>query len=426
MLLQSLLVDGRHGSVGHDTRVGQTAGVLLSIGGHDRDIFLAHFLAVLLAEGDEAIGDIHIAGQFANGLDGSFSGLVGGVTFGAFTEQLGDAAETAAGSDEVVFADVGKQNGVAFTVGQIVEAAQLMSHGMNMTEAGVVEGHAGKVFSIAHAFAGFLVLTVGNGATQITVDVFDGLFSAGVRHGSGSGGYIGFHGMSQSIHAGSGGQGRRHTHHENGVVNGDAGSAAPVDDGHLNLAGNVGDDAEAGHFRSGTGSGVHSDVGREGLAGLVHAFVILNLAAVADEEADALAAVMGAAAAEGDEAVAVVFLINGGCVCNILICGVRNGAVKDNIGDAAFIENVSDLLKDTAGDDTLIRYYKRMLGAKALQTVGDFLTAVRTDESHSRNKEGSDLSLVHAFDISAHSNSLIALLSGRIRDLYCICPTAAR
>ena len=311
-------------------------------------------------------------------------------------------------------------------MGQVVEAAQLVSHGMNVAEAGVVERHTGEVFGVAHAFTGFLVLAVGNGAAQITVDVFNGLFGAGVGHGSSGSGNIGFHGVGQGVHTGGGGQRRRHAHHEDGVVDGDAGSAAPVDDGHLNLAGNVGDDAETGHFRSGTGGGVHGNIGREGLGGLVHAFVVLNLAAVADEEADALAAVMGAAAAEGDEAVAVVFLVHFSSVVNVLIRGVRNGTVEYNIGDAAGIQNIGDLLQNTAGNDTLVRYYKRMLGAKALQAIGNFLTAVGTNKSNSRNKEGSDLTLVHAFDISAHSNSLKAVVSKRIRDLYCICPTVVR
>lgn len=50
-------------------------------------------------------------------------------------------------------------------MGQVIEVAQLVSHGMYMSEAGVIERHAGKVFSIAiFHVAMFAVIYVAAGA----------------------------------------------------------------------------------------------------------------------------------------------------------------------------------------------------------------------------------------------------------------------
>ena len=159
-----------------------------------------------LAAGLEAGRDAHILGEEADGLDGELGSFVSGLACRILTEELGDFAEAAAGSDAVVFLNVGEKDGVALAVRQVVEAAELMGHGVHVAEAGVVEGHAGEIFGVAHTFTGFLVGAVGDGAAEVAVDVFHGLFSAGIGHGGGGGGNISFHGVGQGVHAGGGGE----------------------------------------------------------------------------------------------------------------------------------------------------------------------------------------------------------------------------
>ena len=307
---------------------------------------------------------------------------------------------------------MGQEDGVAEAVGQVVEAAELVGHGVNVAEAGVIECHAGKILSVAHTFAGFLIVAVGHGAAQEAVDVFDGLFGAGVGHGSGGNGNIGFHGVGQGVHAGGGGEAGGHAHHEVGVVDGDAGGAAPVHDSHLHLAGSVGDDAEAGHFRSGAGSGVHGNVGREGILGLVHAFVVVDLAAVGNEEADALAAVVGAAAAEGEEAVATLFLIDGKGFFHVLIGGIRNGLVVDGVLDVSGVKDIGDGLQNTAGNDALVSNDEGIFSVAAGKTVGDLLAAARANERNGRDIERSDLADVEILDVAHGSIPLLLRLCG--------------
>ena len=74
-----MLVDGGDGGVGHLARVGEAAGVLLGVGGHDRDVFFPHFHAMELAAGLEAGRDAHILGEEADGLDGELGSFVSGL-----------------------------------------------------------------------------------------------------------------------------------------------------------------------------------------------------------------------------------------------------------------------------------------------------------------------------------------------------------
>ena len=54
----------------------------------------------------------------------------------------------------VVLHDHGQQNGIADPVRQVVEAAELVGHGVHVAERGVVERNAGQVLSISHHLAG--------------------------------------------------------------------------------------------------------------------------------------------------------------------------------------------------------------------------------------------------------------------------------
>lgn len=71
----------------------------------------------------------------------------------------------------------------------------------------------------------------------------------------------------------------------------------------------IGDHAEARQFRSGARRRVDGDVVRQHVVDLIHAFVLINRAAVGKQDAYALAAVVRGAAADGNQAVAAVGLI---------------------------------------------------------------------------------------------------------------------
>ena len=193
--------------------------------------------------------------------------------------------------------------------------------------------------------------------------------------------------MGEGVHTGSGRQGRRHTHHELRVVNGHVRGDAPVNDGHFHVAGFIGDDAEARHFRSGTSGGIDSHIGGEAIAGFVYPFVILYFPAVSHEQAHALAAVVRATAPEGDEAVALFVVIHFGGVVDVGGGGVGHGTIEHFIRHFMIFKDIGNFLENTGFNDALVSDDKGIFAAELSQTIGNSLSGVHTNESGTRNKE---------------------------------------
>jgi len=196
--------------------------------------------------------------------------------------------------------------------------------------------------------------------------------------------------VGQGIHTGGGGQARRHADHEDRVVDGDARGDAPVGDGHLHVAGGVGDDGEAGHFRAGAGGGVDGEVGHQRLGGLVDAFVVVDLAAVGHDEANALAAVVGRAAAQGDEAVAAVFLVDLHAVVDVFVRGIGHGLVIEDVGHVRGVEQVRDLFADAHGHDTLVGDEQGLAAAQGADLFGNLLGSADADQGDAGDEKAVD------------------------------------
>ncbi len=203
--------------------------------------------------------------------------------------------------------------------------------------------------------------------------------------------------MGQGVHTGGGGQRRGHALHQHRVVNGHVGRAAPVHDGHLHLAAGVGDDAEARHFRRRAGGGVDGHIGRKAFVGFVHAFIVLNLAAVGNDEAHALAAVVRAAAAQGDQAVALFLAVHFRGFFHVAIRGVGHGFVVYGIGHARLIQNIRDLLQNAGRHNTLVGNDERFGPAQLLHAHGDFTGSADAHERCTGNKEGKHFRVVQHF-----------------------------
>ena len=185
--------------------------------------------------------------------------------------------------------------------------------------------------------------------------------------------------MGQGVHAGGGGQCRRHADHQQRIVDGDVRGAAPVDDGHLHVGVGVGDDAEAGHFGGGAGGGVDGQKRRHRLGGLVDAFEVADVAAVGDHHADALAAVMGAAAAQGDDAVALVVLIDLDAVMDVVVGRVRLCAVEDDSLEAGCFDVALDRVGNAHLGQSGIGDDQQVGGAERFGLLACFL---RTTDTH--------------------------------------------
>ncbi|KAF5032731.1 hypothetical protein DSECCO2_614140 [anaerobic digester metagenome] len=113
----------------------------------------------------------------------------------------------------------------------------------------------------------------------------------------------------------------------------------------------------------------------------------MNLAAVGHDQADALAAVMGGAAAQGDQGVAFFLLVNIDAVMDVFVRGVRDGFVVYFVLHSGSVQQVGDLLGQTATGDTLIGDDQRLAAAQGLDLLGNLLGSANTDQSNAGNEE---------------------------------------
>ncbi len=224
-----------------------------------------------------------------------------------------------------------------------------MGEGMGDTETRAGEGLSRQVFGVGHACARLHVISVGHRLGQVSGDKLDGLQRQGVGLRVVTQGDVGLHCVGKGIHAGGGGKRGRHSDHEFRIIYGHICRDVDAPDNHFDVVFGVGDDRGGGYFAAGPGGGVDGYKERHRFGDGVHAFVIMDPAASRNHYADALAAVMGAAAAEGYDGVAAVFLVNLDPAFHILVGGVRLGARVDN----RLQPSILDVFLDGVGDTYL-------------------------------------------------------------------------
>ena len=328
-------------------RVGQAAHILERVLGQHVKVLALHtqFLQRLRNADD--------IGQLLDGSHGVQAGQLRVVGLQDGTHFI----ELAGGCAHVEGLDMRQQQRIAHAVRQIVETAELVCHGVHIAERGVVEGHAGQELRVGHLLARLLVLRLAHGGGQVAGDQLDRLDGAGVGERRGCGRDIGFDGVRQRVHAGGSRQRGRHAFHHAGVVHRQEGRNVLVDDGHFHVACLVGDDGEARHLRGGAGRGVDRQQRQLRLGGLVHAFVVLDFAAVGGNQRDALGAVMRGTAAKRHDQIGLcclerfesgVYVAHGRVGLGAIEHGGRNALRRQLVGHGV---GHTDLAQTRVGDD---------------------------------------------------------------------------
>lgn len=75
----------------------------------------------------------------------------------------GTITQTCSGDFAVEYLNMRQQNGVTYTVWQVVETAQLVRHRMNITQRSIIERHTGEELGISHCFTRFRITAIFNG-----------------------------------------------------------------------------------------------------------------------------------------------------------------------------------------------------------------------------------------------------------------------
>ena len=130
----------RHAWIGQATRIFQ------GVAGEHRDV------VELGAELTQTGGNVHVLGQAANRHDGRLGTRFRGKTVNIGAHCKGDIGEAIGANQRVKALYVGQQDRVAHTMRQVVEPAQLVSHGVDKTQGCVIERHAGEELRVRHVF----------------------------------------------------------------------------------------------------------------------------------------------------------------------------------------------------------------------------------------------------------------------------------
>ena len=246
------------------------------------------------------------------------------------------------------------EQGVGHAVGQVVERAELMSHGMAHTQEGIGKGHTGHGGGVGHPLPSHrIVSAVVIGAGQIGEDVFQRLEGQAVGIVGGHHGGVGFQSMGHGINAGGRRQALGHGHHHIGVDNRHLGQQLIVGQRVFHAGGLVGDDREGSHLGAGAGGGRHRDeVGlfthlREGVHALAdiheaHSHIHEIHVRMLVHHPHDLAGVHGGAAAHRDDAVRLERGHGLGAFLRAGQGGIGRHVIEGGMGDTHLVELIGD------------------------------------------------------------------------------------
>ena len=123
-----------------------------------------------------------------------------------------------------------------------------MGHGMDNPQQGIGEGHAGQALGNVHVVPGFHIPVVGVG--QIPFNHFNGVDGQRIGEITVGSGYVGFHGVGESVHARMGYQLLGHAMGQFRIHNGNIRGNFKVRNGVFDALFIVGNDGEGSYFRS--------------------------------------------------------------------------------------------------------------------------------------------------------------------------------
>ena len=171
--------------------------------------------------------------------------------------------------------------------------------------------------------------------------------------------------MGKRINGGVDNQGFRLGAQNKGINNGDIRHQGAGDDGHLDLALRIGDDAELTDVRTAPRSGGDQQHGRQRTGYPVGALVIRDFSAIAGQNGYPLGSIEHAAAADGDNHIRAVFDIELGALFHHVIAGIRGNARVVHPAYAFLVKDVLQALQPASFFNTGITNHKGLLGAQA-------------------------------------------------------------
>ncbi|EKD36666.1 MAG: hypothetical protein ACD_75C01418G0001 [uncultured bacterium] len=185
--------------------------------------------------------------------------------------------------------------------------------------------------------------------------------------------------MNQSVHAGAGGQVRVHGDSGEGIDQGNVGNHRLADDGDLFFVCGIGNDGELGNVGGGSGGCRNADEGRTGNGDVVDSFKTEDVLAIGADDADALGAVHRAAAAERNDHIAMLFVVELRPRHDLGITRVGRNGGEDGGFYAFFVMETGEFGKPAGVDNALVGNNKGLLRAEVAEVAADELHGFRPE-----------------------------------------------
>ena len=153
-----------------------------------------------------------------------------------------------------------------------------------------------------------------------------------------------------------------------------------ADDGELHAFLLVGDDHELRDIRRGTGRGRNQDQRRAGHANGVHAFEFEDIAPVGDRDADPLGAIHRAAAAHGDDHIAMLFAVEVGAQHDLFDARIGRYRAIQAVVDVQRLQAGLDIGGPAGGDHTRVSDHQDLARAEGFRVVTDIVPAAGAED----------------------------------------------
>ena len=277
----------------------------------------------------------------------------------------------------VVTHDAGQDDGVCEAVGQMVESAELVGHGVVEAQEGVTECHTGHAGCVVHLLASVRILgTVGEGAREVLEDELCGALGEALGVIGSHDGDIGLDGVGHDVNTGSCGEALRGGHAVVSVDDSHVGEQRVVGERPLDAGLLVGDDGERRALGASARGGrdgdeisllAHLGEGEDTLADVheVHGHVLEVRLGVLVHHPHDLAGVHCGTAADGDDDIRFEERHLLGAATCALQGGIGLNVVEAVVSDAHLIElgldgtRVAILEEELVGNDegALLAHY---------------------------------------------------------------------
>jgi len=230
------------------------------------------------------------------------------------------------------------------------------------------------------------VRRVGDHLHQVAIDQAHGFQRVGVGQRAVAGGNERLDRMHQRIDAGTGGQERVHAGCGFRVDQRHIRHHRLADDGELHALLLVGNDHELRDIRRGAGGGRDQDQRGAGHANGVHAFEFEDVAPMGDHNADGLAAIHRATAADGHDHVAMVVAVHLGTEHDFFDTRVGRDAAVQAVIDTDGLQAGFHIGDPAGGDHTGVADHQHFARTKGLGVITDVVPATGTKDDFRRNE----------------------------------------